>query len=399
MMRKKFLVVLIIFIAGVKYIPAQDNLSPGELAGAENTIQISVPFLTIAPDSRAGAMGDAGVATSPDVNSLRWNPSKYAFMENDMGLAVSYTPWLRNLDLDDIYLAHLIGYKRLDRQQVISGSLLYFSLGNITFRDEFGEYNGQHTPNEFAIDAAYSRLFGENVAGGIAFRYIRSDLTGGGYVNGSESKAGQSVAADVSAYYQKDNLSLNDRAFDLAFGLNIRNIGSKISYTTVEESFIPTTLKIGGAVNFHLDQYNSVMLTTDLNKLLVPTPPVDTTNESGDRVIVAGMNDNVSVPQGMLQSFYDAPGGLKEELNEIRYSFGLEYLYQSTFAVRGGYFHEHQNKGNRKYFTIGIGLKLNVVNLDFAYLIPRYQNHPLANTIRFTLALDFDDLKQERSNN
>ncbi|MFP4041582.1 MAG: type IX secretion system outer membrane channel protein PorV [Bacteroidales bacterium] len=398
-MTRSSLIVLVLFIlTAFRYASAQGDISPSQLAGAENTIRISVPFLTIAPDSRAGAMGDAGVATTPDVNSLRWNPAKYAFIENDMGMAVSYTPWLRNL-VDDIYLSHLIGYKRLDKNQVVSGSLLYFSLGNITFRDEFGEYNGQHTPNEFAIDAAYSRMFGENVSGSIAFRYIRSDLTGGGYVNGSESKAGQSVSADVSAYYQKENLSLEDQTFDLAFGLNIRNIGNKISYTTVEDSFIPTTLKLGAAMNFHLDQYNSLMFTTDLNKLLVPTPPVDTVNDDGDRVIIAGMDDNVSVPQGMIQSFYDAPGGLEEELNEIRYSFGLEYLYQNTFAVRSGYFHEHQNKGNRKYFTIGIGLKLNVVNLDFAYLIPRYQNHPLANTIRFTLSLDFDELQQSRKEN
>ncbi|MFP4525592.1 MAG: type IX secretion system outer membrane channel protein PorV [Bacteroidales bacterium] len=398
-MTRRSLIVLVLFIfTAFKYTSAQEDISPTQLAGAENTIRISVPFLTIAPDSRAGAMGDAGVATTPDVNSLRWNPAKYAFVENDMGMAVSYTPWLRKL-VDDIYLAHLIGYKRLDKNQVVSGSLLYFSLGNITFRDEFGEYNGQHTPNEFAIDAAYSRMFGENVSGSIAFRYIRSDLTGGGYVNGSESKAGQSVSADVSAYYQKDNLSLEDKTFDLAFGLNIRNIGNKISYTTVEESFIPTTLKLGAAMNFHIDQYNSLMFTTDLNKLLVPTPPVDTVNDDGDRVIIAGMDDNVSVPQGMIQSFYDAPGGFEEELNEIRYSFGLEYLYQNTFAIRSGYFHEHQNKGNRKYFTIGIGLKLNVVNLDFAYLIPRYQNHPLANTIRFTLSLDFDELQQSRKEN
>lgn len=398
-MTRSSLIVLVLFIlTAFRYASAQGDISPSQLAGAENTIRISVPFLTIAPDSRAGAMGDAGVATTPDVNSLRWNPAKYAFIENDMGMAVSYTPWLRNL-VDDIYLSHLIGYKRLDKNQVVSGSLLYFSLGNITFRDEFGEYNGQHTPNEFAIDAAYSRMFGENVSGSIAFRYIRSDLTGGGYVNGSESKAGQSVSADVSAYYQKDNLSLEDKTFDLAFGLNIRNIGNKISYTTVEESFIPTTLKLGAAMNFHIDQYNSLMFTTDLNKLLVPTPPVDTVNDDGDRVIIAGMDDNVSVPQGMIQSFYDAPGGFEEELNEIRYSFGLEYLYQNTFAIRSGYFHEHQNKGNRKYFTIGIGLKLNVVNLDFAYLIPRYQNHPLANTIRFTLSLDFDELQQSRKEN
>lgn len=407
-MRKNFGLVLFLFITGLSTAFSQSGneaINIDELAGAENTIKYSVPFLTIAPDSRAGAMGDAGVATSPDVNSLHWNPSKYAFIEKDMGLSVSYTPWLKNL-VDDIHLAYLTGYQRLDREQVISGSLLYFSLGNIIFRNEFGDYEGQHTPNEFAIDAAYSRRFGERFSGGIAFRYIRSDITGGAYIGGTESKAGNSVAADVSMYYRNPGIQIQDKTMDFSFGLNIRNIGSKISYTTVKENFIPTTLKMGTAFNFHLDEYNSLMFTTDLNKLLVPTPPaykVDSigdpvTDDNGDRIILSGMDPQVSVPQGMLQSFYDAPGGIKEELHEIKYSVGLEYWYQDVFAVRTGYFHEHQTKGNRKYFTVGMGVKLNVFQADFAYLIPRYQNHPLANTIRFTLILDFDALNQEQQN-
>ena len=407
-MRKNFGLVLFLFITGLSTAFSQSGneaINIDELAGAENTIKYSVPFLTIAPDSRAGAVGDAGVATSPDVNSLHWNPSKYAFIEKDMGLSVSYTPWLKNL-VDDIHLAYLTGYQRLDREQVISGSLLYFSLGNIIFRNEFGDYEGQHTPNEFAIDAAYSRRFGERFSGGIAFRYIRSDITGGAYIGGTESKAGNSVAADVSMYYRNPGIQIQDKTMDFSFGLNIRNIGSKISYTTVKENFIPTTLKMGTAFNFHLDEYNSLMFTTDLNKLLVPTPPaykVDSigdpvTDDNGDRIILSGMDPQVSVPQGMLQSFYDAPGGIKEELHEIKYSVGLEYWYQDVFAVRTGYFHEHQTKGNRKYFTVGMGVKLNVFQADFAYLIPRYQNHPLANTIRFTLILDFDALNQEQQN-
>lgn len=371
---------------------------------SENTLQYSVPFLTIAPDSRAGAMGDAGVATSPDVNSLHWNPAKYGFIEKDMGVSISYTPWLKKL-VNDINLAYLAGYKRLDDEQVISGSLLYFSLGNIQFRDQFGEFYGQHAPNEFAIDAAYSRKFGEHFSGGIAFRYIRSDITGGTYIGGSESKAGNSVAGDVSVYYQNHGIQVEDKEMDLALGLNIRNIGSKISYTTVKKNFIPTTMKLGASFNFHLDQYNSLMLTTDLNKLLVPTPPLyeldsngnQVTDENGDLVIDDGYDTNVSVTQGMLQSFYDAPGGLKEELHEIKYSFGMEYWYQDVFAVRTGYFHEHQTKGNRKYFTVGVGLKLNVFQADFSYLIPRFQNHPLSNTVRFSLTLDFGALSQEKN--
>jgi len=372
---------------------------------SENTLKYSVPFLTIAPDSRAGAMGDAGVATSPDVNSMHWNPAKYSFIEKDMGVSISYTPWLKKL-VNDINLAYLAGYKRLDDEQVISGSLLYFSLGNIQFRDQFGEFYGQHAPNEFSIDAAYSRKFGEHFSGGIAFRYIRSDITGGTY-NGvsGESKAGNSVAGDVSVYYQNPGIRIQDKEMDLALGLNIRNIGSKISYTTVKKNFIPTTMKLGASFNFHLDEYNSLMFTTDLNKLLVPTPPLyeldssgsRVTDENGDLVIDDGYDPNVSVTQGMLQSFYDAPGGLEEELHEIKYSVGMEYWYQNVFAVRSGYFHEHQTKGNRKYFTVGIGLKLNVFQADFSYLIPRFQNHPLSNTVRFSLTLDFDALGKEQN--
>ncbi|MBS3807709.1 MAG: type IX secretion system outer membrane channel protein PorV [Bacteroidales bacterium] len=371
---------------------------------SENTLKYSVPFLTIAPDSRAGAMGDAGVATSPDVNALHWNPAKYAFIEKDMGVSISYTPWLKKL-VNDINLAYLAGYKRLDDEQVISGSLLYFSLGNIQFRDQFGEFYGQHAPNEFAIDAAYSRKFGEHFSGGIAFRYIRSDITGGTFIGGSESKAGNSVAGDVSVYYQNPGIQVQDKEMDLALGLNIRNIGSKISYTTVKKNFIPTTMRLGASFNFHLDQYNSLMLTADLNKLLVPTPPLyeldsdgnQVTDENGDLVIDDGYDPNVSVTQGMLQSFYDAPKGLREELHEIKYSFGMEYWYQDVFAVRSGYFHEHQTKGNRKYFTVGVGLKLNVFQADFSYLIPRFQNHPLSNTVRFSLTLDFGALSQEKN--
>ena len=404
-MIKRLTICLVLAVLSIPVAQAQsdDEEVPTErLIGAENTIKYSVPFLTIAPDSRAGAMGDAGVATSPDANSLHWNPAKYSFIEKDMGIAVSYTPWLKNL-VDDIHLAYLTGYKRLDDQQVISGSLLYFSLGEIIFRNEFGDYSGQHIPNEFALDAAYSRKFSPNFSGGVAFRYIRSDIAGGGNRGNIEYKAGNSVAGDVSVYYRKPGIQVQDKEMDLALGMNIRNIGAKISYTEDKKNFIPTTLKLGASADFHLDQYNSLMITADLNKLLVPTPPAYRLDSNGNRVtdsqgndvILSGMDPNVSVTQGMLQSFYDAPGGFKEELHEIKYSVGMEYWYQDVFAVRTGYFHEHQTKGNRKYFTMGIGLKLNVFQADFAYLIPRFQNHPLANTMRFTLVLDFDALNKE----
>lgn len=388
-------VYLLIFISLVTALYSYGQDDETTTTGAELTSNVekySANFLTIAPDSRAGAMGDAGVATSADNNSLHWNPSKYAFIENDMGVSVSYTPWLRNL-VSDIDLGYLSGHYRLDKEQVISASLLYFSLGEIIFKNDVGDYAGQHSPNEFSIDAAYARKFGEYFSGGVAFRYIRSDLTGGTFSQGTETSAGNAVAADVSMFYQNEGLEINDNEFDLRFGINIQNVGSKISYTNERKNFIPTNLKLGGSIDFKLDEYNSLMFTVDLNKLLVPTPPV---RDSETDSIIRGMDDEVSPAQGMMQSFYDAPGGLEEELNEIRYSTGIEYWYQDAFAIRGGYFHEHQSKGNRKYFTVGLGLKLNVFRADFSYLIPRYQNNPLANTMRFTIALDFEALQESR---
>lgn len=358
------------------------EITTGELAGGNNPLEYSASFLTIAPDSRAGAMGDVGAATSPDFNSMHWNPAKYAFINSDMGISVSYTPWLRNL-VNDINLGYLSFYKRLDKKQTVAATLLYFDLGDIQFTDEFGEYNGQHTPYEMSFDLAYARAFSEKISGGIAFRYIRSDITGGAEVSGAETKAGNAVAADVSMYYINDKLKLGDKNYTFSLGVNISNIGSKISYTEIQKDFLPANLKIGTAVKYDIDDYNSLTLALDLNKFLVPTPNEDTITD-------------ISVPEGMIQSFYDAPRGLEEELEEIKYSVGAEYWYANQFAVRAGYFHEHENKGNRKYFTVGVGLKLNVFNIDFSYLVPVKQNNPLANTMRFTIGLDFQAFKLQK---
>lgn len=372
------------------------QITTGELTGQMNVILSAVPFLTIAPDSRGGAMGDAGVATTPDINSQHWNPAKYAFMKSGGGVALSYTPWLRRL-INDINLAYLAGYKKLDDKQVISASLRYFSLGDITFTNIEGVYQGQFNPNEFAIDAAYSRLFSDKLSGGITFRFIRSDLTGGKYVGDSETKAGISFASDIAAYYVT-SVDLGDRNGDLSLGVNISNIGTKMSYTESQEaSFIPINMKLGGCFKTDIDEYNSIAFTVDLNKLLVPTPPIyeDT---AGVSYIAYGKDPNVSVPVGMFRSFFDAPGVerkdgtrsvFREEMREISISAGTEYWYREQFAIRGGYFHEHVTKGNRKFFTLGIGLKLNVFSLDFAYLVPIHQNNPLANTLRFTLGFEF----------
>ena len=371
----------------------QDVIDRKDLVGSNNPLEYSASFLTIAPDSRAGAMGDVGVATSPDINSMRWNPAKYAFIESDMGVAVSYTPWLRNL-VNDINLGYLTFFKRLDKKQTVAASLLFFNLGEIQFTNEEGLYDGQHSPYEMSIDAAYSRAFSEKISGGIAFRYIRSDITGGAVVEGTETSAGNAVAADVSMYYLNDKVKLADNYHTFSFGINISNIGNKISYTEIQKDFLPTNLRIGGAFKYNIDDYNSLTLALDLNKLLVPTPP----QEINDSTFF-GYNSDVSVAEGMIQSFYDAPAGWEEELHEIKYSVGAEYWYANQFAVRGGYFHEHETKGNRKYFTVGAGLKLNVFTIDFSYLIPLKQNNPLANTVRFTLGFDFQSFKIQPDEN
>jgi len=356
-----------------------------------NTVHSAVPFMTIAPDSRSGAMGDVGVATSPDINSQHWNPAKYVFMDGEGGASLSYTPWLRSL-ISDINLAYLVGYKKLDDKQAISGSLRYFSLGNIVFTNIFGTPTITVNPNEFAIDAGYSRLFSDNFSGAMAFRFIRSDLTGGQSVGDYDSKAGISVAADLAFYYTT-NVDLGDKDGVLSFGSNISNMGRKISYTEDQDAaFIPTNLRLGGNLAVEIDDYNTFAFSLEFNKLLIPTPPVY--DEDSANVIGWGFDPDVSVPMGMIQSFYDAPGGFKEELHEIMIGGGVEYWYRQQFAVRGGYFHEHATKGNRKYFTFGIGLKLNVFELDFAYLVPISATNPLANTLRFTLGFDFEDLRK-----
>lgn len=361
-----------------------------------NVVSTAVPFLTIAPDSRAGAMGDAGVATSPDMNSQHWNPAKYAFIESDMGVALSYSPWLRNL-VDDINLAYLAGFKRIDEQQVVSASLRYFSLGSITFRNGYGDLIGQQNPNEFAFDVAYSRLLSEKFSGSVALRYIRSDLTGGISSESSvETHAGNSFAADIAFYYRNE-MRRNRKNSVFSAGINISNIGSKISYTDGDtKDFIPANLRLGTAYEIEMDDYNSISFALDFNKLLVPTP--NTRSVTGeDGVIVDPEYDaDKSTIGGVISSFTDAPGGLKEELKEITVSLGVEYWYQKQFALRAGYFHENEEKGNRKYFTAGAGFKLNVFTLDFSYLLPTQRNHPLENTLRFSLAFDFDQLSNKR---
>ncbi|PCH70921.1 MAG: hypothetical protein COC06_02985 [Bacteroidales bacterium] len=358
-----------------------------------NYISTAVPFLTITPDSRAGAMGDVGVATSPDANSMHWNPAKFAMIDGNYGVAASYTPWLREL-VEDMSLAYLTGYYRLDKNQVIASSLRYFTLGEIVFLESENATPVSRNPNEWAFDIAYSRRLTDNLSGAIAFRYIRSDLTQAQYVAGVETQAGNAFAADISVYYQKE-FKRNRKEILWSWGLNISNIGSKISYTTDDEKeFIPTNLRLGSALKFELDRYNSLTIAADFNKLLVPTPTNGSLQDGEDNgtVIVGGQTSNKSVMSGIFSSFSDAPGGMSEEFKEMTWSLGIEYWYQKQFALRAGYYYEHEEKGNRKYFTAGIGVKLNMFDLDFSYLIPSTQNNPLKNTLRFTLTANIDKI-------
>ncbi|MDP6908130.1 MAG: type IX secretion system outer membrane channel protein PorV [Flavobacteriales bacterium] len=391
-----------------------------------NTITTAVPFLMIAPDARAGAMGDVGAATDPDGASIHWNPAKMAFVDNKMGFAVSYTPWLRAL-VPDINLAYISGYGKIGKKgmQTLSGSLRYFSLGDITFTDNTGQTIGNFNPNEFAIDLSYARKLSREFSGGIALRYVFSNLTGGLNVGGADTRPGQAFAADLSFYYATKKIEIANKKTVLSAGLNVSNIGSKMSYTqTNEEDFIPINFRFGLGFKMLVDERNSLAVFFDINKLLVPTPPtidkepyLDNTLPAGDTLgaighssnvnpnyqqIIAGQDPNRSVPNGMFTSFGDAPGGSMEELREINLSVGLEYWYNKLFAIRAGYFHEHYSKGNRQFFTIGAGIRYNVFGLDFAYLIPTTQRHPLENTLRFTLTFDFDAFKKqnkEKENN
>ncbi|MGE5420741.1 MAG: type IX secretion system outer membrane channel protein PorV [Chloroflexota bacterium] len=384
-MKKLFVVLFALLLAGGKLF----SQSSGEL----NAIQTVVPFLTIAPDSRAGGMGDAGVATSPDVFSMHWNPAKFAFIDGKSGVGISYSPWLRNL-VPDINIAYLSGYTRIDSKQVLSGSLLYSSLGIVPLTDDFGTPIRDINPNEFAIDMGYSRLFTDNLSGSIAFRFIYSNLTGGIYSGGVATKAGTSFAADISGYYMKD-IMLGGKDGILAFGLNFSNIGSKMSYSDSQTAdFIPMNMRLGSSATVDLDDHNKLTATLDLNKLLVPTPPI----YNSSMQIVDGRDPNVAVPVAFFTSWFDAPGGFKEELREFTLSPGLEYWYNEQFAIRGGYFHESETKGNRKYFTAGAGFRLNVFTIDFSYLMPLAQNHPLAQTLRFSLAFDFNKIRNASTN-
>ena len=391
---KAFLLVAILVGLGARSY-AQNQILGQSLN--PNVITTAVPFVSISPDARGGAMGDCGVSSEADVYSMHYNPAKYSFLKQNMSVGLGYSPWLRNL-VPDMNLAYLAFAYKLDSESALAATLRYFSCGEITFRDNEGNSLGDYKPNEWALDVAYSRMLTEYLSGAVAGRFIYSNLTQG---QGEGSTVGWSVAADVAVYYKRPVEWFRDMDADFAWGVSINNIGSKVSYnnTSVDKDFIPTTLRFGPSLKLDIDEYNSLAFMVDVTKLLVPTPPAYR-NDS----IIYGMSDDVSVPVGMIQSFFDAPGysfddqgnrvgkgPFYEELCEYNIGVGAEYWYNNVFAVRAGYFNETALKGNRKYVTLGAALKYNVFGLDISYLVPvngTVGSNPLENTLRFNLTLD-----------
>lgn len=352
-----------------------------------NNIITAVPFLLITPDARAGGMGDAGVAVHPDANTMGINPSKLAFLEKPYGFSASYSPWLKSL-VPDINLAYLSGYYQLDDRSMLGSSMRFFSLGEIQYIDINQQDMGIYNPYELAFDVTYARKFGESFSLGTALRYIYSNLSSGQVSGGQPTSPGTAIAVDVSAYYKKPTFFLGSDAI-VSGGINISNIGTKMSYSeSATKIFLPTNLKIGAASTFLIDDYSQFTFALDLNKLLVPTQPIYEKDK-----IIAGRDPDRSVPSGIFGSFSDAPGGFKEEMKEINIAAGIEYWYNQQFAFRTGYFFENPQKGNRRYLTLGAGLKYNVFNMDFAYVVANVQKSPLANTLRFTLLFNFGEGK------
>ena len=351
-----------------------------------NPIHTALVSQTIAPDARAGGMGDVGGATDPDVNSQYWNPAKYPFCISRAGVAVNYTPWLRQL-VNDMYLANLAGYYRIGDYSAISASIDYFSLGEVYTSEDEGAMTIK--PYEMSFDAAYSLMLNEKFSLSAGVRFLLSDMS---YSTTEERSAASAFAADLSMYYN-DYFNLGSRECQLGLGLYLRNMGSKITFSGSNYSeFIPTNRRLGASVMFPIDEYNKVTIAADANKLLVPTYPVDSLGEYNEAYAIEHYY-NVGSISGMFKSFNDAPNGFKEELEEIQWSVGAEYTYNDRFTLRAGYHHESENKGNRKYFTVGAGFRMNVFSLDAGYVIATAKSNPLDQTLRFTMTFDMDGIK------
>ena len=354
-----------------------------------NPVEHAVISQTIAPDARAAGMGDVGAATDPDVNSQYWNPAKYPFCLSRAGVALNYTPWLRQL-VNDIDLAYVAGYYRIGDYSAVSGSLRYFSLGEVMTSTDANAMTVK--PYEMSLDVAYSMMLSETFSLAAAIRWIYSDLR---YDYSEESSPASAFAADIAMYYN-NYINIGSRECQLGLGMNISNVGSKISYFGDDRSqFLPANLRIGASLMVPVDEYNRFTIAADANKLLVPTVPAQLEGESSadyqDRVIKE--YSDVGSISGIFKSFSDAPGGFKEEMEEIQWSVGAEYIYHDQFSLRAGYHHQSESKGNLKYFTVGGGFRMNVFSLDVGYVISTAQTNPLDQTLRFTLAFDMDGLK------
>lgn len=389
-----------LFITLILIILGQLTYGQSSTTGS-SVVSTAVPFLTIAPDSRAGALGDAGVATSPDINSQHWNPAKYAFIESSSGIALSYTPWMAQY-ISDMNLAYLTGYHKIDKLQTISASLCYFDLGEMQFYDANGNEGTSSQPNEFSVDFGYTLKLSDNWSGSVAMRYIRSDIFSGVGTtttgSASDMEAGNSFAADVSFFYTKTFIK-HRKESNLSCGVNISNIGKKITYDDGENiDFLPTNFRIGAAYTKEVDKYNKFSFTLDLNKLLVPYPEWEY-DEDGNIIFTnQGMSSDAGPIEGIFISLYDDPGGFVDELKDFTISAGAEYWYSEQFALRTGYFNEAEENGNRKYLTFGAGLKMNVFSLDFSYIYTVGANSALENTIRFTLGLDIENFQKQGNN-
>ena len=367
---------------------------PGLTGQTKNYISTGMPILLIAPDAISAGMGDAGAASTPDIYSAHWNNAKYAFIDGDIGVGTTYTPWLRNLKVSDMNLLYLGGFKRINSRSAVGASLTYFSLGEIQGTDADGNTRGTMNPNEFAVDVTYAMKLNNQLSLGATGRFVNSDLTNGqqisdgsGYVT---TKPATSIAADLGLYWQ----SPIDKSQEIAFGAFFSNLGAKLSYSDddTKKEFLPANLRIGGRYTNHINESNDISLLFDINKLLVPTPPV-TVGDSTYSKYYRNMTEyyNTGVVRGAIQSFYDAPGGFSEKLRELQFSVGGEYWYKQTLAARAGYFFEHATKGGRQYLTFGFGLKYNIVQFDVAYLVPTtsFSSNPLSNTIRISLIFNF----------
>lgn len=398
-MRIKIILFISAYFTIVFSIYAQVNVAGQDTS--RRVITTAVPFLLIATDARAGAMGDVGVATSPDANATHWNIAKLAYIKDDIGFSLSYTPWLGKI-INDMSLTYLSGYYKINKEQAVAFSMNYFNLGDIQFTDWEGNDLQNFNPREFSFSGSYSRLLSENMSLGVTLKYIRSNLTGNVFSSTDDGQVGVSIAADIGWYWNKD-IGQNS---NLALGATIMDIGNKITYSNdAQKEFIPTTLRFGSAYKVSLDPYNSLTFALDFNKLMVPTPPVYVVDDNGRVIydqngnpeIARGKDPNRALLSGMFGSFTDAPDGVSEELKEVMIGGGVEYWYKDLFALRGGYFWENYEKGNRKYFTMGLGLRYNVFGIDFAYLVPQNIEHPLAETLRFTLLFNFSNGKVQES--